>query len=100
MAIISCSNSLYQQHLFCGISLLPRTTIFVALPYSNNIPVVAKKSCNILIHVEITKYYNGQKVCGDKLLRQCKRFMAIVYSNKTDYGGATFLSQHAERMWL
>jgi hypothetical protein len=72
----------------------------VALPYSNNIPIVATKNCNILVHVEITKYYNGQNVYGNKLLQQCKHFMAIVYFNKTDYGGATFLSQHAEQLWL
>jgi hypothetical protein len=67
----------------------------VALPCGNNIPIVATKNCNILILVEISSYYNGQNVCGKKFLQQYKCFMAIVYFNKTAFGGTTILSQHA-----
>jgi hypothetical protein len=32
----------------------------------------------------IISYHNGKNVCGEKLLRQYKRFVAIVYFNQAD----------------
>jgi hypothetical protein len=49
-----------QQLLFCGISILQQTTLSVALPYGNNIPIMAIKNCNILILVVLTSYRNEQ----------------------------------------
>jgi hypothetical protein len=88
-----------QQLLFCGSNILPQTTLSMALPYGNNIPVVAIKNCNILVLVVLTSYRNGTNVCGKKLLQQYKHSMAIIYFNKADFGGAKTLSQHVEGLW-
>jgi hypothetical protein len=80
--------------------------MFVARSYCNNIRVCgitlwqehARRGnffCNILVLVMKNRYHKRTNGCGEKLLRQCKNFVAIVYFNKTDFvAPSLYLSVH------